>query len=171
MDENIKTSIWNQFGAAIDMLEHGMRICPDEFWSSALWDDPTDDPKYTQFWFLAYHTLSWLDLYLSDSTYEDFKPPAPFIRGVLPDKPYSKDQLFDYLEYSRKKCQATIAALTDDKARQIRKYKWVELSFLELLFYTMRHVQEHAAQLQMLLGQNGVSGPDWIAKAAASEAG
>jgi hypothetical protein len=29
----------------------------------------------------------------------------------------------------------------------------------------MRHVQEHAAQLNMLLGQNGVTGPDWVAKA------
>ena len=29
----------------------------------------------------------------------------------------------------------------------------------------MRHVQEHAAQLNLMLGQNGVSAPDWVARA------
>jgi hypothetical protein len=41
----------------------------------------------------------------------------------------------------------------------------MELGFLELQIYTMRHVQEHAAQMNLLLGQNGVTGPDWIAQA------
>jgi hypothetical protein len=41
----------------------------------------------------------------------------------------------------------------------------MELGFLELQIYTMRHVQEHGAQLNMLLGRNGVTGPDWIAQA------
>lgn len=30
---------------------------------------------------------------------------------------------------------------------------------------SMRHVQEHASQLNLFLGQNGVSGPDWVASA------
>lgn len=165
MDSHIKNSIWHQFGAAIDMLKLAIDICPDDLWTSALWEDPTDDPEYTQFWFLVYHTLAWLDLYLSESTFEDFKPPAPFKRGVLPEKPYTKDQLLDYLAYGRWKCQETIDTLSDEKAIQIRKYEWVELSFLELLFYTMRHVQEHASQLLLVLGQNDVPGPDWIPKA------
>jgi len=41
----------------------------------------------------------------------------------------------------------------------------LEPTFLELQLYSMRHVQEHAAQLGLFLGQNGVSGPDWIPKA------
>jgi hypothetical protein len=31
--------------------------------------------------------------------------------------------------------------------------------------YSMRHVQEHAAQLNLMLGENGVTGMDWIAQA------
>jgi hypothetical protein len=33
--------------------------------------------------------------------------------------------------------------------------------------YTMRHVQEHAAQLSLFLGQHGVPGEslDWVAQA------
>lgn len=37
--------------------------------------------------------------------------------------------------------------------------------YLELQLYNMRHVQEHASQLQLLLGQHGVPGLDWVAKA------
>ena len=32
--------------------------------------------------------------------------------------------------------------------------------------YNMRHVQEHAAQLNLFLGQNGILGAsDWVSKA------
>jgi hypothetical protein len=58
-----------------------------------------------------------------------------------------------------------IEALTDEKANQICTFDWMEPTFLELQLYCMRHVQEHAAQLSLLLGQNGISGPDWVAKA------
>jgi hypothetical protein len=33
------------------------------------------------------------------------------------------------------------------------RFSWGELPFGELLLYTMRHVQEHAAQLHLFLGQ------------------
>ena len=34
----------------------------------------------------------------------------------------------------------------------------------ELLLYNMRHVQHHAAQLNMLLRQATDSAPDWVSK-------
>jgi hypothetical protein len=55
--------------------------------------------------------------------------------------------------------------LTDERAGQIFDIGFVKLGFLELQLNTMRHVQEHAAQLNLLLGRNGVTGPDWIAQA------
>ena len=41
------------------------------------------------------------------------------------------------------------------------------LSFLELQLYNMRHVQEHAAQLSLFLGQHGIPDEalDWVARA------
>jgi len=46
------------------------------------------------------------------------------------------------------------------------------MSFLELLLYTMRHMQEHAAQLNMFLGQNASDGAsDWVSRAKADEGG
>ena len=74
-----KTIIWQQFGAAIDMLGNALRACPDELWTESVWEDPAELPEYSQFWFVVYHTLHWLDLYL-DGTKEGFTPPERFKR-------------------------------------------------------------------------------------------
>jgi hypothetical protein len=163
MDTTLKTSIWRQFGASIDTLDDAISACPDQLWTAVVWED-SEDARYGQFWFVAYHTLFWLDLYLTGSS-EGFTPPPPFIRGKLPEKPYTKDDVCAYLKQCRQKCKATIEALTDEKARQICTFEWMQPTFVELQLYCMRHVQEHAAHLSYFLGQNGISGLDWIAKA------
>ena len=160
-----RTFLWQQFGAAIDMLDNALRACPDHLWRESLWSDPTDAPDYTEFWFIVYHSLFWLDLYLSGSR-EGFAPPAPFIAGSLPEKPYTKDELQAYLEHGRQQCRATIEALTDEKANQRCKFPWgEEISLAELQLYNMRHVQEHASQLSLLLRRNVGSAPDWVSRA------
>src|SRR5258705_13995461 len=97
------------------MLENAVVACPDE-----LWCDRTQQPE---FWYVAYHTLFFLDLYLSE-TEKGFMPPAPFTldelepAGWLPERPYSKDQLQGYLQHGRNKCRRLIDAITDEKLRQ-----------------------------------------------------
>jgi hypothetical protein len=41
------------------------------------------------------------------------------------------------------------------------------MSNLELMLYTMRHVQEHAAQLSLFLDQHGIPAVDldWLSRA------
>lgn len=168
MDTRLKTLVWHQYGAAIDTLADAIELCPDHLWTAVLWNDP-EDVRYGQFWEIAYHTLFWLDLHLTGS-YDDFRPPAPFVRGVMPETPYTKDQLLGYLAQSRRKCQSTIEALTDEQAYRLCTFPWMELSFLELQLYGMRHIQEHAAHLSLLLGQHDVAGIDWIAAARDSAA-
>jgi hypothetical protein len=163
MDTMLKSSIWHQFGAAIDTLEDAINLCPDHLWTAQLWKDP-EDARFGQFWYIAYHTLSWTDLYLYGS-YDSFAPPPPFIRGRLPEKPYTKDQILTYLHQCRSKCQSTIETMTDEKANQICTFGWIEATYLEMQLYSMRHVQEHAAELNMLLGQHDVTGMDWIPQA------
>lgn len=159
------TILWQQFGAAIDMLDNALRACPEQLWRDPLWNDPTDAPEYTEFWFIVYHSLFWLDLYLSGSQ-EGFAPPAPFIAGSLPEKPYTKDELQTYLTHCRQKCRATLEMLTDEKAEQRCVFPWIgEMSFAELQLYSMRHVQEHTAQLSLHLGQKVGSAPDWVGRA------
>jgi hypothetical protein len=164
-----KTIIWQQFGAAIDTLDDALRACPDDLWRARLWDNPSERPEYSQFWYRVYHALFWLDLYLTGAE-EDFAPPAPFTliemeEDDLPDRPYTQDELQAYLYYGRRKCQATIEALTDEMALRHCRFAWGEVSFVELQLYNMRHVQEIAAQLSLMLGQQGVSVPDSVAAA------
>ena len=174
MDTTWRTSLWQQFGAAIDMLDNTVAACPDELWRVRLWDD-AELPGSAEFWYIVYHTLFWLDLYLSGAV-EGFAPPAPFTldeldpAGLVPERPYTKEELQDYLAYSRRKCQATIEALTDETAQRRCQFRWGEISFVELLIYNMRHVQEHAAQLSLMLGQKGASAPGWVTKARISAA-
>ncbi len=174
MDSLWKTALWRQFGAAIDMLENALVACPTPLWKERLWRDPPEPwfpPEFAEFWYLAYHTLFWLDLYLSGSREEEFAPPAPFIwteldPAVSPEGPYTKEELHTYLVQLHQKCQTTITELSDEKAHQQVDYPWTEgkpVSYLELLLYTMRHVQEHAAQLNLFLGQHGISeASDWV---------
>jgi len=89
MDAFWKRILWQQFGATIDMLENAVCACPEKLWS-----DPSKKPEWVHkdvvgFWYLAFHTLFWLDFYLSESE-EGFAPPAPFTldefdpAGLLP---------------------------------------------------------------------------------------
>jgi hypothetical protein len=170
MDAMWRTIIWRQFGAAIGMLENALRACPDELWSARLWSDPRERPEFSEFWYIAYHTLFWLDLYLSGSI-EGFAPPAPFTldeidpAGLLPERRYTREELQSYLVHGRQKCWTTIATLTDDKAHQRCKFSWGEVSYAELLLDNMRHVQEHAAQLNLFLGQQIGLAARWVAQA------
>ena len=41
----------------------------------------------------------------------------------------------------------------------------MDYSVLEILLYNMRHVQYHAAQLNLLLRQGINNAPDWVARA------
>jgi hypothetical protein len=170
-----RTIIWQQFGAAIDMLDNALRACPAELWRAPLWENPAERPERSQFWYVAYHALFWLDLYLTGAE-EGFAPPAPFTviesetAERYPDRPYTPAELQAYLADCRRKCRATLDALTDETAQRRCRFGWGEVSFVELQLYSMRHVQEHAAQLSLLLGQKGVSAPDWVAKAKSSAA-
>jgi uncharacterized damage-inducible protein DinB len=174
METTLRTALWQQFGATIDMLENALLACPSTYWNGLLWSDP-EAPAYPTFWSLAHHTLFWLDFYLIGSL-EGFAPPTPFTVDefapvrVLPEQPYTKEELHSYLVHLRKKCQAMIAELSDEKASQLVTFPWLggmPMSFLEIQLHNIRHVQEHGAQLSLFLGQHGIPNEalDWVARA------
>ena len=160
MDIINRDMLWRQFSIAIDRLGDALRDCPDELWEKRLWEDEPDQwvaPGFATFWYQGYHALFWLDLYLTGAE-EGFLPPAPFDlvemqAGETLPRTYCREELLGYLATCRQRCQATIAALTHEEAYRLCKFPWGEVTFAELLLYTMRHVQEHAAQLHMFLGQ------------------
>ena len=179
METSWRTALWRQFGAAIDMLDNALVACPAALWQERLWRTPPPaefPPLFAEFWYVAFHALVWLDLYLSGLPEEEFAPPAPFARGeldsaaALPEQPYTKEELRAYLASLRRKGHATLVALTEEQARRPVAYPWSRgqpISFLELQLYNMRHVQEHAAHLSLFLGQHPL--PDahlgWVPRA------
>jgi uncharacterized damage-inducible protein DinB len=171
-----RTLLWQQFGAAIDMLDNAVLACPDALRRQPVWQDPSVPSRRTEFWYVTYHALFWLDLYRFGSE-EGFAPPIPFTlveqddaTGALPDQPYARDELRAYLASVRQQCRATIETLTDERACQPVNFPWMldgeVVSYVELQLHSMRHIQEHAAQLSLLLGQHGVQADyDWVTRA------
>ena len=159
MDELWRGVIWRQFGAAVDMLENALRACPEELWG--------DRARRPEFWHVVYHTLFYLDLYLSGSA-EGFAPPEPFTldeldpAGRMPERVYTKGELLDYLRHGREKCRARVGELTDEGARARCGFGWLDLTYAELLLYNLRHVQHHAAQLNLILRQQTDAAPGWV---------
>jgi hypothetical protein len=154
-------ALWHHLGAAMDMLENAIAACPDR-----LWDNRAQQPE---FWYLAYHTLFFLDYYASESA-EGFAPPEPFTleeldpAGILPERPFTKDELLRYLHHGREKNRALIASLTDDTAAEIRRFNGRDWTVLDWLLCNLRHVQHHTAQLHLILRQRTDSAPGWIGR-------
>lgn len=161
MDATMRTLLWQQFGASIDMLENAIDACPEP-----IWGDRSRQPEY---WYMAYHTLFWLDLYGYGSV-EDYDPGRPFSleeldpAGIIPANPYTKPELKRYLEQGRKRIYSAIESLAGDSGRR-HLFTWGEVGTAELLLYNMRHVQHHVAQLNLILRQTTDSAPGWVCKA------
>jgi hypothetical protein len=166
MLNTFKVSYWNQFGAAIDMLVNAVAMYPEERWENS------------RFFYISYHVTVFLDYYLTNPP-ESFMAPLPFtfaeegnqpegpIDDLIPDRSYHKEELLTWLEACREKCRALITSLTEKSVED----KWIEdnggmdFPVPEILLYNMRHVQHHAAQLNMLLRQETGNAPDWVSRA------
>ena len=165
--DTIKESLWTQFGASIDMLKNAIIVWPEEYWD-----------KRKKFFYMSYHILIFLDYYLTIPA-RNISSPLPFIMAepqdlttdeiddLRPARMYSKTELLDYLQSLRTRCHQIITDLTEEKLKE----RWIEesgdmnYSVLEILLYNMRHVQHHAAQLNLLLRQEINEAPDWVSRA------
>lgn len=171
LETTLRTVLWQQFGAAIDMFDNALMACPAALWQGHLWST-SEGAEYGTFWDITYHTLWWLDLYLTGCPIDEFSPPEPFNKRSDTALAYTRDELRTYLLLLRKKCRTTIAELSNERAHQQFTFPWPggeTISYLELLLYTMRHVQEHAAQLSLFLGQHAIPDEtlDWVPQAKA----
>lgn len=162
MIQLVKDSLWNQFGASIDMLENAIKLCPDELWNSEV-----------SFSGNAYHALFFLDYYLTLEPV-GFGAKSPFTHSEFEDEPptvpFLKIEILNYLEFNRKKCHHLIMSLTAElsESRWINESKTMDYSVFEILLYNMRHVQHHAAQLNMMLRTHINDAPDWVFRATAN---
>jgi uncharacterized damage-inducible protein DinB len=114
----------------------------------------------------VYHTLFFLDLYLARSL-DRFAPPFELdeFSDAEPDQIYTQAQLGEYLLHCRQKCRQVVTELSEDEAARPCSFSWLSITEGELLLYNMRHVQHHAAQLNLLLRLTIDSAPRWVSTA------
>ncbi len=146
--------IVSQYLAALEMLKQTIIQCPD-----SIWNDPGDK---TRFWHIAYHALFYTHLYLQD-TEQTFTPwrkhrkeyqfigQVPWPPHAAPQigEPYDKETVLEYLAF----CQQQVA----ERAPQLdleaaSGFDWLPFGKLELQFYNIRHIQQHAGELMERLG-------------------
>ena len=153
--------LWRQYSLALDALGEALRTCPDELWNRQLWKDEAGQfvaQGFSAFWYLAYHTLFWIDLYLTGAE-EGFMPPAPFdlvemLPGEILPRVYGREELLGYWAVCRQRCRDTILGMSEAESQKLCEFAWGAVTFAELQLYTMRHVQEHAAQLHLAIAQH-----------------
>ncbi len=170
-------AVWRQFGATLDMLDDALRVCPDTLWTERLWATPPDSefpPDFASFWYLGYHAVRWVDVYLIGSE-EGFAPPAEFtpidfeMDAAVRVEPYPREMIRNYLAKVRQRCQTILTSMTDQEVLRPCPIPWISdtpISYFELQLYSMRHAQEHASQLHLFLGQHNADGDsDWVPSA------
>ena len=158
MESTLKTELWSEFGAAIDMFENAIAKCPDSLWDGE-----------EKFWYKAFHTLFFLDYYL-DTDPANFKTSEPFgmteaeIDEIMPSRTFTKDELLAYVKHCREKARKLVAGFTDETLTARWKDQYRDYGMYEMQFYNMRHVMHHTGQLNMLLGQIDHDLPIWVSQ-------
>lgn len=154
MLEVVRKSIAGQFDAALCMLDDCIRKCPPEHWDGLI-------AKYP-FWQVAYHTLCFVDLYLSPSE-DEFEPRADLHPGgwdefnqEYPSRRFEPREFIDYLSICREKMHTTIEAETPESLDGASGQLHLPFSRLELRLYNIRHMHSHAGQLSAFLRRAGV---------------
>ncbi len=145
----IDTIIQSQYYAALEMLKHVIVSCPE-----ALWNAPGEiDPC----WKRAYHALFYGHLYLQDAE-KDF---SPWEQHHDPDNgvPFTQEQVLAYLAFVQTQVRDRVPAL-DLEAES--GFHWLPFNKLELQFYNMRHIQQHAGELYERLGS--FIELDWVSR-------
>jgi hypothetical protein len=165
MTEAVRQIVWQQLGAAFEMLENAVPACPDE-----LWRRPSAGMGY---WYLAYHTLFILDHDLTPANVEFVSPAFDVheyeMTNAAPpyEHPYTADEILDYLRSCRRKCMETVAALRNGD-RSLLGCERIDADVMEVLLYHLRHIQHHAAQLNARLSEATGSAPHWVRKSSAA---
>jgi len=147
----IRPIIQSQYFAALEMLKQTIVKCPER-----LWNDPVDiDPC----WQKAYHALFFCHMNLQN-TFNDFRP---WEKHHDPDAgvPFSQEEVLEYLVFVQKQVEEHVPLL-DLEARS--GFDWLPFDKLELQFFSIRHIQQHAGELYERLGSKANIEFDWVSQ-------
>ena len=147
MIEYLKSILTGQFEAALCMLNDCVQKCPQEHWEGKIANN-----NFRQ---VAYHTLFFVDFYLSPSeegfTLRDFHRRGADEREPIVSSGLSKEETLVYVSICRQKGLETFASETLESLQRNSGFSRLPFSRGELHLYNIRHAQHHAGQLSAYL--------------------
>lgn len=148
MIEYVRTILTGQFEASLCMMNDCLVKCPPGHWDGIVGKYP--------FWTVAYHTLCFVDLYLSpDKDAFEFRDVHPCgwkeFDDEYPSRRFEQNELIAYLAICRSKMLSTIAGESAETLQGASGFSWLSFTRGELHLYNMRHVQHHTGQLSAYL--------------------
>jgi hypothetical protein len=164
MLELTRSFLSNQMHGALTMLQRAIEACPDTHWNERV-----GDLKFCQ---VAFHTLFFVDCYLSENTdamlaqpfhqenkdfFRDYDEMKDSIQVLL----YERADIDRYFAFCRQKATDVIAAETAESLAAPAGFEWLPFSRAELHVYNTRHIQHHAAQLSLRLRLDHGDGIKW----------
>jgi hypothetical protein len=145
--QSINQILTNQFEAALCMLGHAIAACPPEHWEEKI--------ASGTFRWVAYHTLFYVDLYLSPSEEafqrHEFHERGGDERGVGMNDGLEQDEARAYLEICRQKMLAALESETSESLAGPSGFSWYPISRGELHINNIRHIQHHTGALYAYL--------------------
>ena len=147
MIDYVRQVLADQFEAGLCMLHQCVQKCQPQFWEGKV--------AGITFRQVAYHTLFFVDLYLSPSeqafvlrdlhaTGGDEREPR-FTPGL------PQDETLAYVSLCRQKAAQALAAETQESLAGPSGFSWYPVSRGELHLISLRHIQHHTGQLSAYL--------------------
>ena len=162
---NVAAALKGQYHAALAALKQTVDECPAKLWAAS--------GHPSQFWQVAYHALFFTHLYLQPNE-EAFRPwehhrdeyqflealPWPPHRPPKLAESYTQDEVLEYWRV----CDAMIDPGVDrlDLEASDCGFWWYKMPKLDHQIMNIRHIQEHAAQLEERIRSATGNPPTWV---------
>lgn len=141
--------------ALLKMVKQAIKLCPDD-----LWRRETDQP---QFWQEVYHTLFYLDFYLSSKP-KEHKARFDFKENLAEKPPIilTKEEISFYLKEVETKTIEIFSNLTSAELEGKNSFWWTGPTLAHRLIYNLRHSQHHMGKINEILKKNSKDAAKWI---------
>jgi uncharacterized damage-inducible protein DinB len=151
MSRYLNSILSSQFDASLSMMHHCIKACP-----AKLWEGKIANATFRQ---VAYHTLFFVDLYLSATSesfqLRDLHRRGGDERGTAVSPGLSKPQTLSYLSICRDKARKTLSKETAKILQGPCGFSYRKFSRGELHIYNIRHIQHHTGQFSAYLRRLG----------------
>ncbi len=160
-----KQAITNQYEATLQTLRDSLAACGPEHWNARVCNFSIPH--------VAYHTLFFLDLYLSGSE-EEFRG-QPFhlqnkeffnnydeLSFDSSETNHTRQAMDRYLHFCRSRVPDVMAAETAQSLARPAHTPWLDIPRAELHIYNIRHLQHHSAQISLRLRLDWQTNIRWV---------